>query len=280
MASKLKRWEAASYTRRLALGDRGPLFSARVQPAASDYHMTTSPTREGLKSAARKLFAERGFDGVTVRDIIQAAGQRNGASLYYHFRTKEALVLELVVDGAKLIDDRRNALLNVAAERGGPTSLREVVEMLVYPSTALEANAKEDGYIRFITMLQMTHRDLFMRALAGRWNSGYTRCLAHVRSFLPNLDANILRQRLVFTSLYLNAVMSQRETALQGGRHLFWSAPNVLENYIDTIVGLLTQPCHSADRTVGAGKHHRSRSARGRGANPARTALTKPIAKS
>ena len=105
MASKLKRWEAASYTRRLAFGDRGPLFSARVQPAASDYHMTTSPTREGLKSAARKLFAERGFDGVTVRDIIQAAGQRNGASLYYHFRTKEALVLELVVDGAKLIDD-------------------------------------------------------------------------------------------------------------------------------------------------------------------------------
>ena len=246
----------------LPIGGSAAIFCA-VNRRQANYHMTSNATREGLKSAARTLFAERGFDGVTVRDIIQAAGQRNGASLYYHFRTKEALVVELVVDGAKLIDERRNALLDAAAARGGPSSLREVVEMLVYSSTALDANAEENSYIRFITMLQMTHRDLFMRALAGRWNSGYTRCLAHVRSFLPNLDANVLRQRLVFLSLYLNAVMSQRETALQGGRHRFWSAPKVLESYIDTIVGLLTQPPHSADRAEAPRKRRASRSARG-----------------
>jgi AcrR family transcriptional regulator len=223
--------------------------------------MLPNATRQFLKSTARRLFAERGFDGVTVRDIMEAAGQRNGASLYYYFGTKEALAVELVADGAKLIDERRNALLNAAEKGGGPSRLREVVEMLVHPSTALDGNVEEDSYIRFITMLQMTHRDLFMQALAGRWNSGYTRCLAHIRSFLPELDADILNQRLVFMSLYLNAVMSQREAALHGGRHRFWSAPNLLENYIDTIVGLLTEPSHPLARSNGRRKHGPSRTA-------------------
>ena len=66
---------------------------------------TRIPARDQIKLAARRLFAERGVDGVSTREIVKAAGQKNQGSLNYYFGTKEELVRELVVDGAKLIDE-------------------------------------------------------------------------------------------------------------------------------------------------------------------------------
>jgi AcrR family transcriptional regulator len=204
--------------------------------------MKDASTRDLLKLAARRLFAHRGLDGVSVRDIVLAAGQRNSGSLHYYFGTKENLARELVSDGAKLIDQRRNAQLDDIERAGGPRRLREVIEVLVWPSTGLAGErGEEDTYIRFITLLQMSHRQLFLDALEGRWASGYERCLAHIRRLLKDIDPVIVTQRLVFMSLYMRAVMSSREAALEAGSqsHHFWSADVTMQNLIDTIEGIL-----------------------------------------
>jgi len=52
-------------------------------------------THQKLLDAAEKLFAERGFDGVSVRDITGSAGVNLG-SLTYHFGTKEKLFAEII----------------------------------------------------------------------------------------------------------------------------------------------------------------------------------------
>lgn len=51
--------------------------------------------RKRLLDTAEALFAERGFYGVSVRDITEAAGARN-ASINYHFETKEKLFMEVM----------------------------------------------------------------------------------------------------------------------------------------------------------------------------------------
>lgn len=53
-------------------------------------------TRERIIDAAGQLFAERGFESTTVRDICQAAGA-NVAAVNYYFRDKERLYIEAVV---------------------------------------------------------------------------------------------------------------------------------------------------------------------------------------
>ena len=204
--------------------------------------MKDASTRDLLKLAARRLFAHRGLDGVSVRDIVLAAGQRNSGSLHYYFGTKENLARELVSDGAKLIDQRRNSQLDDIERAGGPRHLREVIEVLVWPSTGLAGeHGEEDTYIRFITLLQMSYRQLFLDALEGRWASGYERCLAHIRRLLKDIDPVIVTQRLVFMSLYMRAAMSSREAALEAGSqsHHFWSAEITMQNLIDTIEGIL-----------------------------------------
>ena len=47
-------------------------------------------TRQMLVSVARELFAERGYNGTSVEEIIQRAGVARGA-LYHHFSGKDAL---------------------------------------------------------------------------------------------------------------------------------------------------------------------------------------------
>ncbi len=48
-------------------------------------------TRTAILDAAERRFAERGFDGVSVREIAADAGLKNQASLYYHFANKQEI---------------------------------------------------------------------------------------------------------------------------------------------------------------------------------------------
>lgn len=235
--------------------------------------MAEMSTRDLLKVAARRLFALRGYDGVSVRDIVLAAGQRNSGSLHYYFGSKDELARELVADGAKLIDDRRNAMLDAIEARGGPRNLRDIIECLVWPSTDLAGDgsqpSKEDTYIRFITMLQMSHRQIFMDALEGKWASGYDRALAHIRDFLKEIDADLVNQRLMLMSLYLRAAMSSREAALEGGAsHRVWSAEATMQNFIDTIEGMLKpRPSKRTQDAMARRKRGAAQARRGRTIN-------------
>lgn len=85
-------------------------------------------TRERILDAAEEFFAERGFEGTTLREVAARVGLRN-PSLYNHFESKEALyaaVLERDV-GPVL------RLLSEFVARGGVDSgvvVSRVVEML------------------------------------------------------------------------------------------------------------------------------------------------------
>ncbi|MGV8996581.1 MAG: TetR/AcrR family transcriptional regulator [Parvibaculaceae bacterium] len=198
--------------------------------------------REQIKLAARRLFAISGIDGVSVREIVDAAQQKNHGSLTYYFGTKEALVRELVADGAKLIDVRRNTFLDRLEEAGGPDKVRDVVEALVYPSIGLgKSEDEEDTYIRFIAMLTLNHRTLFMDALEKRWNSGYLRALEHLRRLMPDMPATAKNQRFVFMGGYLSSVLSMREAALtdRTRTHSMWTSADTLPHLVQSLTVLL-----------------------------------------
>ncbi len=57
--------------------------------------MDSDDVKDRLMQAAGKVFAERGYQSATVREICAAAGV-NGASVNYYFRDKETLYVETV----------------------------------------------------------------------------------------------------------------------------------------------------------------------------------------
>src|SRR5919202_513651 len=62
--------------------------------ARADYR-PSAMTRAAIIRAATNLFAERGFDGTTVRAIV-AKARVNQAAINYHFEGKEGLYREIL----------------------------------------------------------------------------------------------------------------------------------------------------------------------------------------
>jgi len=60
--------------------------------------------RERILIAAGELFAEHGFDGVSVADIAAASGISTGL-VYYHFKDKQSLYETSITEGLKLLED-------------------------------------------------------------------------------------------------------------------------------------------------------------------------------
>jgi AcrR family transcriptional regulator len=202
--------------------------------------------REQISLAARRLFARHGVDGVTLRQIVDASGQKNHGSVSYYFGTKETLVRELVAEGAMLIDTRRNELLDKIEAASGSFGIADIVDVLVYPSVGLasEIGGGDDNYISFAFMLMLNHRELFMAAVGERWNSGYTRCLEHLRRLMPDIPPEMKNQRFVFMGAYLGSVLSLREIALmdRSRPHNTWSRESTLAHFCRTICAILEAP--------------------------------------
>ena len=126
-------------------------MSSKSRPAT---RATSEETKNQIKAAAQILFAQRGVDGVTVQEIVNAAGQRNNAALHYHFGSKEELIRQMVVDGASVLDERRRGMLLEIEARGGPSTIREVMLVLLTPVIELGDDERWRGYIRFTSSLQ------------------------------------------------------------------------------------------------------------------------------
>lgn len=209
------------------------------------------PTREKLKAAARRLFSVHGVDGVSVRDIVRAAGARNGASLHYHFGSKEGLIAELVQEGARRSERGRQIALNALEARGGARRAADIVRLLAEVEIGRHSPPEDSpgrgglGHMRFIVALQTSHRNLMRSVLDGEKNTVYLVCLDLLRALLPkSLSEEIVNQRLIFMYLLLTNALAARETAFEtdptGGK--LWSSPRALENLIASIAGMLEAP--------------------------------------
>jgi len=84
---------------------------------------------------AEQLFAARGVDAVSLREIAEAAGQRNHSAALYHFGDKRQLVESLLHRHSGPIDD---ALLRDvrSLEASGNESLESLVRLMVTPLVA------------------------------------------------------------------------------------------------------------------------------------------------
>jgi TetR/AcrR family transcriptional regulator len=62
-----------------------------------------SGTRAAVLKAARTVFAQRGFEGASTRDVAEAAGVNN-AMIYYHFTDKNELYRAVLADAFMAFD--------------------------------------------------------------------------------------------------------------------------------------------------------------------------------
>ncbi len=113
--------------------------------------VAANDTEERIFLAAERLFAERGFDGVSVRDIVQEADV-NLAAVSYHFESKSKLLLSIFRKRAREMNRERLAILGEAeVKAGGAPPLRQILHALLGPPILWKDPASgKDTASRFI----------------------------------------------------------------------------------------------------------------------------------
>ncbi|MEA5516626.1 TetR/AcrR family transcriptional regulator [Nodularia sp. UHCC 0506] len=80
-------------------------------------------TRTRILQAAQKLFASKGFDGTTTRDLAQAAGVAEG-TLFRYFSNKKSILVEVATSGwVDILTD----LLTELSEMGSYKAIAQVM---------------------------------------------------------------------------------------------------------------------------------------------------------
>jgi AcrR family transcriptional regulator len=83
-------------------------------------------TRERILEVAAKLFAKQGYDGTSVRDIAKELGIAN-PSIYYHFKSKVDILIELLREPLKTVE----LAVAEAKKLSGEAKIRRILEGLL-----------------------------------------------------------------------------------------------------------------------------------------------------
>jgi AcrR family transcriptional regulator len=201
-------------------------------------------TKERIKRGARKLFARHGVDAMTVRDIVRESKVKNASALNYYFGSKEELIQTLIRDALSTADQRLDAALSALEKNGGPTSVRQVIEILVLRVLPPTASDDDQASARLFATLLDARRHIVTGTVRKLGYSSYNRALDHLRRLMQPMPLAVKNQRLLFYFWSSTSILAVLEAALtEKGRFTPpWSAADPLLNLVDSAVGMLEAP--------------------------------------
>lgn len=204
-------------------------------------------TRERLLSAAERLFAERGIDGVSLREITRASGARNAIALQYHFADRAGVVQAILDKHLPEVEARRNAMLDEIEARGD-VEVRALAGALVRPLAAKLAD--RDGGAEFL-QIYAALADRIVQPTADSEGS-LLRWRALVEPLLDE-DAARLHRRLTAILHVTHELARRARTGRRPDDRLFTSY------LVDVVEALLVAPVSDETRRLARERDARRR---------------------
>ena len=195
-------------------------------------------TRDLLIIAAERMFAERGFDAVSLREIATAAGTRNTGAGQYYFGNKEQLVSAVFAFRAPELNGRRIELLDAAAS--WPDPVRGVLDAFLRP---LAEQIGRSHYVGFLARLQADHvRDNQVVNLDPDTSSSFRRCRRELQRRLPGLPANVFQRRFRLVVRLGVAALADYERSAPRRKRNQDELEDLITDLLDASSGLLRAP--------------------------------------
>jgi len=207
-------------------------------------------TRAAIKSAAKELFALRGLDKVSVRDIVAAVETRNEGSLYYYFASKDALIEEVIDDFAHERDIVRSRRLDALEAAGAPISIRTICELSVGWLMDPPQDSESALNIQFFLAAERAHRALFTDT--GKPGGGsWARSLKYLRDLAPPMAPEAFDFRVACMRAIIRDTIARRvqwAQRLDGDRAVGQLSMETVRLMCDAIDALWSGPCGALDR--------------------------------
>jgi AcrR family transcriptional regulator len=183
--------------------------------------MPSDQTRTAILAAAERLYADRGFGDVTLRDIVAAANV-NLAAVNYHFGSKDELIAELFVSRSLALNRERLRDLKAAEENGGGAAdISEILRALVGPTLrgCLGPDNQRSTAARFMIRVSIESVPP-IRRIRNREIDHLRKFVVAMRRSLPALDEVELYWGLHFALAMAQQTVrdSERLTKLSDGK--------------------------------------------------------------
>jgi len=205
-------------------------------------------TRERLLRAGERLFAERGIDGVTVREINQLAGQRNSSALHYHFGSREGLLNEIRAQHRDPIEARRVVMLDALEREQRTDDLRALVETIVYPFAAELATESGRDYLRILPQLTGRLRMPVGKIPQSFGPHGIRRTVRYAHRCLPEFETTVREERLAVVMEFATNMIARRAQEIELGLAFRFPEERFISNLVDMAVGSLVAPVNTSPR--------------------------------
>jgi AcrR family transcriptional regulator len=199
-------------------------------------------TRERLMRAAERLFAERGIDAVSIRDITNEAGA-NSAAIHYHFGSKAALITAILDWRAADVAARRAVWMGRIEASAEPT-LRDVIEAFVIPTAELAADTDDGGRYHIGFIAAVLANPAYMPLVIDAFQPAIDRWVDALARVTPHLRADVRELRLALAKDMMNRVLGQPDGPVRAWIAI--RAPGadgpLTERLIDFLVGAFAAP--------------------------------------
>ena len=214
-------------------------------------------TRQLLIFAGEKLFAEEGIDAVSLRQVNNAAGQKNSSASHYHFGSKEGLIQAIYDFRMERVNTRRLELNAKIKADGLTDDVRALVEAIVYPIVEEMYEKDAEHYIQF--MAQATsHPANYVRSLSeSTYAEGLQQTVSMLRNMSPDMPRDIFGQRfglMIATTIHAladyNQIMPDSMARTKEGMVTYVS------NLVDMLAGAFIAPV-SQDTIDALAKSHK-----------------------
>lgn len=160
-------------------------------------------TREQILKAAWDLFAEKGFEDVSVRDVTNAAGV-NLASVSYHFGGKEGLIQETVKMCMNPINEYRMKLLHEEIDKYGSVDkvpIDRIMNALMRPAVIPEECGVSSSLMLRLVARYLIEVDYSIPPVSRNLYTDVFRTFAMaLKQHFPNLSSPQIIKRIVFAS--------------------------------------------------------------------------------
>jgi AcrR family transcriptional regulator len=146
--------------------------------------------RAAILQAAERLFGDRGYHAVSIREVAQAAGVPLGLVGYY-FGSKEGLLQGIFAYRQPTIDERIGGLRRVmqAVSRMAPAdALREIVRAFVEPVVHLRATPDSEFFMRLVTRAVTDQNAEMQGVIRTHFDPLALEYIAAFRQVLPGRD--------------------------------------------------------------------------------------------
>src|SRR5260221_1561019 len=174
--------------------------------------MASDLTRNAILAAAERLYADRGFGDVTLRDIVAEANV-NLAAVNYHFGSKDELIAELFVTRSLATNrERLNELKAAEEDGGGRAPIEQIFRALVGPTLRGCLGPDREGSTAARFMIRASIESVPpIRRIKNREVDHLRKFVAAMRRSLPGRDDSELYWSLHFSLAMADHTIRERE---------------------------------------------------------------------